>query len=283
MEQEQAHKQEYSPFPQTDEAAFGQREEQWLVDEHLLEMVLDVANLGIWKLSFGGKAVHFSTRAKKHFGYPSEGGDVSYATLGERIIATTDGEKVVPGDGRVVRDMVRQLQEAGEYMAEYQLRWPDGSLHWIEVCGKGQYSASGKPSAIVGVTRDITSQKQEQQRQGEFMRMARHELKTPLTTIKGFAQLLKRQMTKLGLADQAETLIKMEEQVNILTSLINELRDKSSIQAPEQRPAEIKSEGDAGNTEGEGLTTRDELPLSMLESLGFSGGSSDSDDSRSDR
>lgn len=282
MEQEQAHHQEYPPFSQMSEATFGQREEQWLVDEHLLEMVLDVADLGIWKLSFGGKAVHFSTRAKKHFGYLGEGGgDVTYAALGERIIATADDEKVLPGEGRVVRDMVRQLQEAGEYMAEYQLKWPDGSLHWIEVRGKGQYSASGKPSAIVGVTRDITRQKQEQQRQGEFMRMARHELKTPLTTIKGFAQLLKRQMTKLGLADQAETLIKMEEQVNILTDLINELRDKGSIQAPEQRTAEIKSEGQAGNIEG--LTAGDELPLSMLESLGFSGDSSDSDDSRSDR
>lgn len=281
MEQEQAYTQEFPPFSQTDEAATGQSEEQWLVEEHLLEMVLDVANLGIWKLSFGGNTVYFSARAKKHFGYPNNGGDVTYTTLGARIITTKDGEKIVPGDGRVVRDMVKQLQETGEYMAEYQLKWPDDSLHWIEVRGKGQYSASGKPRAIVGVTRDITEQKQEQQRQEAFMRTARHELKTPLTTIKGFAQLLKRQLTKLGLADQVETLTRMEEQVNILTDLINELRDKGSIQAPEQRPTEINSEGPAGNTEGP--DAHDELPPSMLKNLGFSGDSSESGDSRSDR
>ncbi len=281
MEQEHAQNQEYPPFSQMNGQAFGQREEQWFTHEHLLEMAFDVADLGIWKLSFGSNEVRFSSRAKAHFGYPT-GVDMTYAMLGERIIASIDGEKVVPGEGRIVRDMVRQLQETGEYVAEYELKWPDGSLHWIEVRGKGQSSANGKVSGIVGVTREITRYKQEQQRQETFIRMARHELKTPLTTIKGFAQLLRRQVKKLGLTEQVEMLNKLEEQVNVLTGMINELRDKGKTQAPEQKPIENNSEGLAGNRE-EGPAVHDELPSSVLENLGFSGDSSGYDDPRSDR
>ena len=85
-------------------------------------------------------------------------------------------------------------------------------------------------------------------------------------------------MTKMGLADQVETLARMEEQVNILTGLINELKASSQAQAPEQKPMEIKATYPAG---GEPLA-HGELPLSMLENLGFSGDSSYHDDARSD-
>ena len=277
MERKHAHNQEYPRFSQIDEEEFRQREEQWLTYEHLLEMVLEVADLGAWKLSFGSNEVHFSARAKAHFGYPA-GVDITYEMLGARIIATKDGRKVLPGEGRIVRDMIKNLQETGEYTAVYQVKWADDSMHWIEVRGKGQYSAGGKPGGIVGVTRDITEQKQEQQQQETSLSMTRHELKTPLTTIKGFAQLLRRQMTKMGLADQVETLTRIEEQVNILTGLINELREKSKAQASEQKPVEIKTL----YPEGEEPLAHDELPLSMLENLGFSGDSSYHDDARSD-
>ena len=143
MEQKHAHNQEYPHFSQIDEEEFRQREEQWLTYEHLLEMVLEVADLGAWKLSFGSNEVHFSARAKAHFGYPA-GVDITYEMLGARIIATKDGRKVLPGEGRIVRDMIKNLQETGEYTAVYQVKWTDDSIHWIEVSGKGQYSAGGK-------------------------------------------------------------------------------------------------------------------------------------------
>ncbi|GHO63769.1 hypothetical protein KSC_026610 [Ktedonobacter sp. SOSP1-52] len=65
--------------------------------------------------------------------------------------------------------------------------------------------------------------------------MARHELKTLLTIIKGSAQLLKRQLKKLGLEEQARTLAKREEQTGILTKLMNELIDVTRIQAREEK------------------------------------------------
>ena len=57
MERKHTHNQEYPRFSQIDEEEFRQREEQWLTYEHLLEMVLEVADLGAWKLSFGSNEV----------------------------------------------------------------------------------------------------------------------------------------------------------------------------------------------------------------------------------
>ena len=42
------------------------------------------------------------------------------------------------------------------YQAEYQVKWPDDSIHWISAHGKARYEESGVAKTIVGVTADIT-------------------------------------------------------------------------------------------------------------------------------
>ncbi len=82
------------------------------------------------------------------------------------------------------------------------------------------------------------------QRMDEFMGIASHELKTPLTTIKGYVQLIARrlknssnqqnpQLSELQqtLVTSAELLERSDVQIARLTRLVNELLDVSRIQA----------------------------------------------------
>jgi PAS domain S-box-containing protein len=65
----------------------------------------------------------------------------------------------------------------------------------------------------------------------EFISIASHELKTPVTSLKVYAQMLGRQAERRGDAATALQLAKMESQVDKLTKLIANLLDVSKIEA----------------------------------------------------
>lgn len=244
MEQEQALNQEYPRFSHIPRLL----EEQLRECEQLLEATLDMADLGIWKLPLRTDEVYCSAKGKGHLGY-SAAVKLTHAMLEKRIISAVDGTgRAVAEPGKIVQDMLERLQSQKIYFATFQVKWPDDSIHWIEVSGKVFSSKNGKTSAIVGVTQDITERKQEQQRRDTHISRVRHELKTPLTTIKGFTQLLRRRIKKLGLDEQVEMLNRLEEQVDILNKLINEMRDVPKVQSQA----------------GEGLTFRADQPFSLL-------------------
>lgn len=70
------------------------------------------------------------------------------------------------------------------------------------------------------------------QMKDRFLSIASHELKTPITTIRGQAQLMLRRLSKQKQPDMESlrtTLERIEEQTTRLTSLVNELLDVSRI------------------------------------------------------
>lgn len=64
----------------------------------------------------------------------------------------------------------------------------------------------------------------------ELFSMASHELKTPVTTIKAFAYLLKMDFKQMSEEQQTEILSKLEKQTDKLRTLIEDLMDISRIQ-----------------------------------------------------
>lgn len=65
----------------------------------------------------------------------------------------------------------------------------------------------------------------------DFISVASHELKTPVTSVKMFAQVLKKHSEQIGDSKAAKQLSMMDEQINKLTELIYDLLNVSKIQA----------------------------------------------------
>jgi signal transduction histidine kinase len=70
----------------------------------------------------------------------------------------------------------------------------------------------------------------------QFLSLASHELKTPITAIKGYAQLADRRLRSApdslpGVSAAQEVLTKINQQADRLTGLVNDLLDVSRIQA----------------------------------------------------
>lgn len=84
---------------------------------------------------------------------------------------------------------------------------------------------------------ELSNQKLEDANQAKdrFLSIASHELKTPITTIRGQAQLALRRLTKqegeVNVEDMRRALERIDDQTERLTTLIEELLDVSSIRA----------------------------------------------------
>jgi PAS domain S-box-containing protein len=77
---------------------------------------------------------------------------------------------------------------------------------------------------------DITDRKKTEQRKDDFIALASHELKTPVTSLKMYTQILHQRAKKLNNPDIESFSSKMNDQLNKLTNLVQDLLDVSRIQ-----------------------------------------------------
>jgi PAS domain S-box-containing protein len=84
-------------------------------------------------------------------------------------------------------------------------------------------------TGYVKVARDITERKLLEQQKDEFIGIASHELKTPVTTIKAYTELLKEVLDEKQNYEDAQLVTKLDAQVDRLTELIHSLLDTTRI------------------------------------------------------
>lgn len=111
----------------------------------------------------------------------------------------------------------------------YHLPGEDQPRHY-EVHFRPIWDKDGAIAGILVAASDVTARHEVDQQKDEFIALASHELKTPVTAIKGYAQSGLRTATKLGDDRLVRTLRVIDEQSNRLTRLINELLDVSRTQ-----------------------------------------------------
>lgn len=77
---------------------------------------------------------------------------------------------------------------------------------------------------------DITEQKESERKKNEFISIASHELKTPLTSVKAFTEILKKRFEQTKDKKTLYFLDNIESQVDRLTQLVSDLLDISKIE-----------------------------------------------------
>lgn len=85
--------------------------------------------------------------------------------------------------------------------------------------------------AVAVTMRDITEIVELSRQKDEFLGIASHELKTPVTSIKAYGQVLQTMFKRKGEIKAVESLQKMDAQINKLTNLIGDLLDVTKIQS----------------------------------------------------
>ncbi len=86
------------------------------------------------------------------------------------------------------------------------------------------------PNLTLAFVLDITERKEIERRKDEFIGMASHELKTPITSMKIFTQMLQQAFKQRNYEGASLYSYKVDEQINKLTKLVIDLLDISKMQ-----------------------------------------------------
>lgn len=118
----------------------------------------------------------------------------------------------------------RVFEEIGTWRGESEWRRKDGSVVPVE----GYLSIVSLPTGNVylGTWRDISARRVQERMQRDFIAMITHELRNPLTSLKGYAQLIQRRA-----AFDARGMEVIISQANLMERLVNDLRDVARLES----------------------------------------------------
>ena len=125
-----------------------------------------------------------------------------------------------------VKDWKNSLATGEPFHLEHRLlQASDEAYRWHYSNAIVYKDENGEAIAWFGISTDIDEQKKNLERKDEFISTVSHELKTPVTSLKGFTQLLMAIVNKDKNPLWANYLTTMDNQINKLTRLITDLLD----------------------------------------------------------
>lgn len=113
---------------------------------------------------------------------------------------------------------------------EYTITRSDKKQVHLQVSAAAIHSNSGKIIAAASIINDITQQKEIEQRKDDFVNMASHELKTPITSMKLYIDSLMARIETYNDERANKTLSNIKNQTERLQKLVNDLLDVSRLQ-----------------------------------------------------
>jgi PAS domain S-box-containing protein len=124
------------------------------------------------------------------------------------------------------------------FVTEFRLPQTKGNQRWCITEGRPYYDLDGQFAGYAGSITDISQIREIEKRKDDFIKMASHELKTPITSVNGYVQLLinifdEHEEEKLQAARPTvkASLATISRQVAKLTRLISELLDLTRIES----------------------------------------------------
>ncbi len=188
--------------------------------EERLRMALEAGRIGVWDWDMTTDNLYWTDNVYKIHGVDKKAFKPNLKNYYKLIYP--DDKK---GFDAAVQNAIRDKKPFNHDM---RIAGRDGT-HWVTTSAIVFYDNKNMPTRMLGATSDITKQKQLDQEKSDFLSMASHELKTPLTSMKIFIDLLKRQQDLVSEKD-GYYIDRIKDQADRLAELTNDLLDVSRIE-----------------------------------------------------
>jgi two-component system CheB/CheR fusion protein len=194
-----------------------------------LKLAVDAAEMGTWDFNLLTNELILDKRCKALFDLSPE----------EKLEHSHYLDLIQNEDRNLVEKAIKQAISGinnGEFEQEFRAaEKKNKKVRWIKFKGKVYFNDKGVPFRFVGTSLDITTQKTLEEadkellkKKDDFMSIASHELKTPITTLKASLQLLDR-MKDNPAKISPMVIVKANKSMEKINILIEDLLDVSKI------------------------------------------------------
>ena len=170
-----------------------------------------------------GQARYLNDAAQRILGIDGATEDPVLQVMRDATVYYPNGEEVAPND----LDFVRAAR--GEHLvnAERIIRRPDGTKLHVVVNARPVSDTQGTMLGVVATVRDVTVERELEHEKEAILSAVVHDLRNPLTTIKGLTTLLARQLRRMDLPEEVSTSLArnldgIDAKSNQMVTLMNE-------------------------------------------------------------
>lgn len=193
--------------------------------ERRLASVIQGSSAGVLIVrSMDGSVAYASREAERLLGVSLPAGALAFNHLKAVEFLREDGTRVAP-DALPLRGALNNGTPAGP--VEMIFHRPDGTRVPVLVSASPIMDANQRVNSAIAVFQDATSLKELDQLKTDFLSMVTHDLRTPISTIKGLVSAARDWATPSG--ELATYLEMMDEEADQMNELISNLLDMSRI------------------------------------------------------
>jgi len=161
-----------------------QRSLETKISEHTsaLEEAQALTHLGSWQWDVTTGAISWSDELYRIYGLPPQDHEVGFEEFMSMIH---------PEDRARVSNVIGASSQTAEpFNFEHRIILPSGEERVLHGMGKVITDSHGKPMRMLGTSQDITEAKQLDRAKDEFISLVSHQLRTPLTIIRLYGNML---------------------------------------------------------------------------------------------
>jgi two-component system, chemotaxis family, CheB/CheR fusion protein len=192
-----------------------------LETRNLLTMATRASRIGWGTWDMKNNKIEFDERCREIFGLKKE--DISVNKWLE-LVHPEDR------DG-LERQIEMAMAKNDTFDVMYRIKLPDGEIRHIHGSGIFEKDSEGVSIRRTGLIQDITNQVRLQQHKDEFLAIASHELKTPISVLKGYLNMIIEDLNKKIDSSSLENLRRADRQINRISKIIDDLLDISLIES----------------------------------------------------
>lgn len=185
--------------------------------EERIRLAVDAADIGTYDYRYDTDVLLTSERCTEIFGF---GGNVTR----EFLISHYH-----PEDMALSREAHEVARKTGRIFYEARLLTPGKPMRWLRFQAKVYLDKQGNPERTLGTVIDITEYKMLQQQKDDFISIASHELKTPITSLKASLQLLNKIKENPGSTVFPKLLNQATRSMDKISELIDDLLNVSKM------------------------------------------------------